>query len=412
MPPRKRTIVIDADVQEPDAIDRVREENVETIAEELSSAIQSMSAFDDSKVKAHLYKKERGGNKRSWVCEYYPPFDEVEIFRDMRERYNGGDFELRFMVSGKPGVQALVSFSVMPGPVKPERERSDAGEMVPLMLQMMQGSSDRQMQMIMQMNQQSQQMFAQMNASQAQLMQVLIPAMMGGREKTSELMQAFAALRGKDDGPLSGMAGVFAAMKEAKGLFAPERDDVDFDPDDSLVKNAIKLGGPLVAAVGDALRARQAQPVQLAAVEYATAAPAPSQPSPQLPSPAFGEVMPAGVLRKSSRFALVDLVAKDVLFHFERGRTPEFAAEAVYALIEEARAPQGWIDELTAAFAISTDWLADLAGEGIDLRANPEWAQRFLTELVQLHADAQGELSDSQREDGSGTNAEPDGGAG
>lgn len=377
----------------------------ENVAEQFASIVEEFGGTSDGSVKGHLYKVQRSG-KFEWIGEYWPPFDQAEIFREVRENYNGGDFQMRIMVQGRRGVQKTLTFAVAPAPHRDHAPKDNSGEMFPLMMQMMQGSSDRQMQMMMQMSQQSQAMFAQMNQSQQAMMAALIPAMMGGREKTSDIVQMVAALKGDDKG---GMAGMFEAMKSAKELFGGGGDGGGLDADD-LVGSAVKLAGPIMGALGRVAEQRRGvepppqtvTPLHVQPQHRALAVPAPEAAPLALDLPEHAP----------SRFPLLDIVRDDVLFNFGKGRSADFTASVVMELLDERGTSEAEFNELIAAFTLSPDWLSDLAAEGIDLRSQPEWANAFLAELVRLYADVDDGDEHPERRDGGDGDAGDDAKAG
>lgn len=371
---RPRQMPIEPDMMA-DPVDDVVREDREHTADALSEAIDQLRGFDSGDVKAILYKTERGGGKYLFVSEYYPPFDVVEIFKEMKDRFNGGDFQLRVFVGGK--IKKNVNFSIAAGPSTPVQVKDNGSDMVPLMLQMMQSSADRQMQMMMQMSQQTQAMFTAMQASSNQMMGVLIPAIAGGREKTSDIVQMVAALKGND-----GMGSTLEMLKTAKDLFAGNGGDGGgLDLDGSIIENGLKLAGPVMAGLARAAEARgQAQPPPQAVHVI-----------PQGPPDTAGPVRLAAPVAPSGRFPILDIVRDDVMLAFAKRRDPERTAGIVADLLDDAGVTDDQIDEFAAAFALSADPLSDLAAEGVDLRSGPEWASAFLAALL---AEWRGETGD------------------
>lgn len=404
MAPRTRRTITIEPVENDDPIDSVMAEDRAQVADQFSDALEQMRGFDSGNVKGILYKTERGGGKFLFVAEYYPPFEATEIFKELKERYNGGDFQLRIFVEGK--IKKNVNFSIAAGPSTPVNVKDSSNDMMPMMITMMNASADRQMQMMMQMSQQSQAMFAAMNASQTQLMGVLIPAIAGGREKTSDIIGMVTALGGKKEG---GMAETLEMLKGAKTLFGGGEGGGGLDLDD-IVGSGLKLAGPVMAAVGRAVQQRRE--VRPDAGSYAEPVSVDIAPPPLLIAP----VVPAHVLAmnpaQDSANPVLRLIRDDVLYFFSRHHSPELAAEAILDVLNAGGVTEEQVHELVATFAISPDWIGALAAEGIDLRADPEWAGQFLQELVNQHAAERDEPDDTGGESRREGDPEPDGEAG
>jgi hypothetical protein len=370
----------------------------ENVADALLAVLDQLGSVDQGTIKGILYRIPIPNGKYEWIRDVYPPFDMSEIMVSLKEDIGGGDYALRLMAEGK--VRKTLHFSIMKDrtPLVSEK-KSDSSEIMPLMLQMMQGSADRQMQMMMQMNQQSQAMFAQMNQSQQQMMATLIPAMMGGREKTSEMLQAFAAMQPRDTG--GGLKETLELLTVSKGLFSPGEEKPGLDMDD-LVGSGLKLAGPVIGALGKAFSARGG-----AAINPAHIVPE-AQDYTEGPAPLM---LPHGDATQFPPHPVLDLIRDDVLYTFSRNHDPERAAELVFDTLDAAQVSEDQINELVAAFAVSPDWLTELAGYGIDLRSRPEWASAFLAALVAIHSNAI-EPDDSERGSGDAADVANNGAAG
>ncbi len=405
MAPR-RTVTIEPDHDTDEPFREVIRQDNENVAEMFAGIVEEFGGAQDGSIRGHLYRVQRSG-KFEWIGEYWPPFDQAEIFREMREKYNGGDYQLRVMVAGRRGIQKTIPFAVAPGPTAPliPAAKDDSSGLIAMMLQQSSASADRQMQMLMEMSRQSQAQMAAAQASQNQLMGILIPAMLGGREKTSEIIGMVAALRPPESGPKMGeLIGTLKDLKELTGSEGSKGDG--FDPEGPLVDNIMRMAGPVAGALGRAFQARGEAPVRTP-VSYA------DNPAPIVVPPAAlalaAPVPEPPVLPQPSKFPLIELVRDDLLFHFGKGRDPEWTAETIADLIEQAGVTREAIDETVAAFAVSPDWIDDLAGEGVDLRGNREWAQRFLTELGAIFAEADEDGAEPARGTGSAADTDGDG---
>ena len=113
-------------------------------------------------------------------------------------RFGGGDFCLRLMADGK--IRKNVNFSIVRGPnplIAPPKEDNS---MMGMMFNMMMRQSEEAA------RQRSEDMRDRQAASERQMTAIIglatvaVPVLMGGREKTSELMTAIAALRPPEKG--------------------------------------------------------------------------------------------------------------------------------------------------------------------------------------------------------------------
>lgn len=377
----------------------VLQDRAET-AVDLSEILDALRGYDQGTIKGVLYRKPlASGGKYEWIEECVPPFDFATMFAELKDRFGGGDFQLRIFAGGR--IRKNVDFSIAKEKnplIVEKKDSSDTAAMFQMMMNMQmeagreaRAASDRMMQMMMQ--------------SQQTTTQLMIAAM-GGREKAADFIPLIAAMKG--DAPSGNpMKEAIETLTAAKGLFGGN-DGGGFNPDD-LVGSALKVAGPVMAAVGKAVEQRRGQAAEDAG---------------QLPAPQPGPLMLAGggmnaahdpalaSLAGPSRYPVLDLVRDDVLFMFRRGHDPQRAAEVVFDTIDAHNVSDDAINELVLAFTTSADPLADLAAEGIDLRSRPDWAQGFLTALVALHADAGGSGDDPQRGGGSGADAGDHGQAG
>lgn len=366
-----------------------------SIADNLTGILASLEGYDQGSIKGVLYRKPQNGmGKYEWIEEVAPPFDFSSMFSDLKERFGGGDFQLRIFAGGR--IRKNVDFSIVkektPLTVVPPKDGGDTMMLFQMMMQQSaeanrqsQAAADRQMQMMMAMSQNS-----------TQMMVGMVSALAGNREKMTDFLPLL--MREEKGG---GMKEAMETLVAAKSLFAGSGDaSPGFDADD-LVGSVLKIGGPIVGAVGKAFAERrqagEAQPAH-APADVHTSSPL------MISAPAT----PAA----SSRFPILDLIRDDVLFMFGRLHDPERAAEVVFDTLDKHQVAEDDINALVAAFGISPDWLGELAAEGIDLRSNPDWAQQFLSALVALHADLGGNDEPGQRDEGGEADTGPDGPAG
>lgn len=365
----RRPIVIHPEQTDP--LDDAVSDDRLNIADDLANALEALRPADQGSVKGILYRVPAGNGKYEWIREVYPPFDMNGIMQALKEEFGGGDFCLRLMADGK--IRKNINFAIVKDktPLLAPQGFGGGGDMMTMFQMMMsmqnqsaqaaQAAADRQMQMLMASNQQS-----------TQMMLGMVTAMTGNREKMSDIIPMFAAL--KPDNPGGGMKEAVETMVLMKGILNGDPEKPGFDADD-IVGSVLKLGGPIVGAVGKAFSERRGTATNPAPVYE--------------PPPESGQLMlPQSAPPSESGNLVLDTIRDDVLHCFRRGHDPERAAELVYDTIEAAGVTEGQINELVAAFAVSADWLGELAANGIDLRGNPEWAEQFLQALIRVHSDA------------------------
>ena len=372
----------------------VREDRV-GIAGTLTEVLDSLRDFDQGSIKGILYRKPRNGlGKYEWIEEIVPPFDINAMHAEMKDRFNGGDFQLRIFAEGR--IRKNIDFSIAPDTTrltpKPE-DKKDSSDMMFGMFQLMstqaQASSDRQMQMMMAMQQQAR----ESSDRSMQMMMAMMTGLMGNQGKPTDLIPLFAAMQENKGG--GGMKEMVETMVALKTLVSPSEEKAGFDPED-MVGSLVKLAGPVAGAIGKGIGAmtNRGQGSQTPPQGYE---PNPAEPlalpagpqQPALPPPLEG---PAGGPAASP---LLNLIRPDILYFYQRGHDPAKAADSIYDVIEAALV-QGVITEdqlndLVSSYALSEDWLSDLAAQGIDLRGNRAWADKLISELVAIHTGA-GEL--------------------
>ena len=392
-PRRPRASAVNLDLEREDPIDDAMIEDAQGIAGDLTAILDSLRDFDQGSIKGILYRKPRNGlGKYEWIEELAPPFDINAMHAELKDKFNGGDFQLRIMAGGR--IRKNIDFSIAADPTKLIQSRDDKKDNSDIMLgmfQMMstqqQASSDRQMQMMMAMQQQAR----ESSDRTMTLMMTMMTGMMGNQGKPTDLIPLFVAMKDNNSG--GGMKDMVETMVALKGLVAPSEDKGGFDPED-LVGSVVKLAGPVAGAIGKGIGAlaqrggpqpgHMPQGMEPNPTEPLALPQGPNQPA--LPPPLEG---PTGGPPANP---LLNLIRPDILYFFQRGHDPEKAADSIYDVIEAALI-QGVITEdhlndLVSAHALSADWLSDLAAQGIDLRANPQWADKLLGELIAIHLES------------------------
>lgn len=371
-------------------LDAAQLADMESLAGQLAAAMDAVKDFDAGSIKGNIYFKPNATGPWQYCDAVYPPFDNfTEVMADLRERFGGGDYELRVTAGG--AIRKNVPFTVArekkpalgqaPAPAAaPDRY----GELMVMMMNNQTAAADRQSQMLV-----------EMNKSQAAMMGPLLAAMAGGgggkATSVADTIALVAALQGGNKGgglkdTLEAMAAFKALMGDEGGRGGGDGDGEGFDPGD-LVRSAGRLAGPVMKSLADYLqRQRGGEPGGPSASGLGEPA--------DLAGGAPGQLAlgPAG-----SRFRILDLVRVDVTYMFERGHAPDKAADLVYDVIEANNVTEEEITDLAATFALSPTGLDDLAAEGIDLRARPAWAHEFFAALAAIHS---GEIDDPEREPG------------
>lgn len=370
--------------------------DMEGLAGQLAEAMDAVKDFDAGSIKGIIYFKPNATGPWQFCGDVFPPFDNfTEVMADLRERFGGGDYELRVTAAGR--IRKGVPFTIArekagfghhaPAPAAaPAADRF--GELVMLMMTQQQASADRTMNMMI-----------EGQKSQATLLAAVIPALAGGGSKgtsAADTIALVAALQGSNKG--GGLKDTIEAMTAMQVLLeGGKRGESEagegFDAD-NLVATAGRLAGPVLKSVADYLQ-RNRDP----------AAPSASGQG----EPAAGGGGAPGQLALGgggSRFRIIELVKVDVVYGYERGHDPEKIAELVYDVIEANNVTEAEITELATTFALSPTGLDDLAAEGIDLRERPQWAHEFFAAIATIHS---GETDNSDGEPGSPANPAGDG---
>lgn len=383
----------------PDALDEAVQVDRQNTADVLTDALESLSGFDQSSIRGILYRIPVPNGKYEWIRDVYPPFDVSEIMRSLKEEVGGGDFALRLMAENKP--RKTLHFSIMREPKSVLAPATQGNDMFMMMMQMQQensrqaqASADRMMQMMM---------------GNSQQMTTVLVAAMSNREKAADFLPLLAALKG-DEPKKDSLKDTVETIAAIKGLF-PNGDASGLGSLDAegLIDGALKLAGPVAGAIGKAMEARRerlngTQPAEEAPPTGLEPAPRPLM----LARPAALEAS-QGSPAPVGKFPVLNAIRPDIAYFFSRRHDPELAAEAVVSILADVPGAEEMVNELVASFAISPDWKADLAAEGIDLRADPQWADQFLSALVAEWSDPERDADDLDRGGGDAADVEDHG---
>lgn len=382
------------------------------VAEKLSTILEGLRAFDQNSVMGYLYRKPSNGvGKFEFAERMIPPEDAGDLMEIVKEKYGGGEYRLQIFAGGK--TRGNCEFPIM-GPPKPIATSATppaadpmGGNMFAMMLNMQ--AEARREQMMMQaearreaaeMRREQQERDARrdemMWKAAAMIVPAALPMLFAGREKLSDLV----ALMNANKAEPTNLKDTVETMVLVKKLFGDDKAE-GFNPDD-IAGSLARLAGPVAAGLG---RAFGRQPAQ----------------EPEAEPPAYGDgrlTLP-GVLPAPETAApatpsspVIALIRPHVLYFYAAQHDPALAAEAVVDIMARSGVTDGDVNDLVAAYLAAPDWKADLAAQGIDLRAIPEWADEFLAELVNAWPERQRHGDDRPGGAGGLADAQPDAPAG
>ena len=364
----------------PDPMAEALIKDAQGLAGDLSAVLDAIRGYDASQIYGILYKKPEGvrigyQGKYQWIEDLAAPFDFTEIYASLKARFGGGDYRMTIMAAGK--IVKQHEFSIFgpainagaPGAPLPANDAMKPSDMMALM--MTQSAEARR-------EAQDQQRFfmEQQSARDARLMQtlavivpVLAPLLFGNREKLSDVISLMQS--GKPENNLKETVETFAALKTLFGGEGGAAPGLDFNPDD-IVGSLGRLAGPLLGAAGRAFNGRETAPAQLAAPEGDGLLHLPGP----LPPPGGFAPNPTPAA-DAPRLPVLELVKPHVSYFFNAHLDPGLAAEAVSDIMVRAQVTEADLNGLVASFTLSADWLADLAGQGLDLRSDPASGRRL-----------------------------------
>lgn len=256
-------------------LNKVEAEQETYLAGEVARVFAAVESYDTSTVKGQLWQKPSPGQGSGfkWIEEIYArsgpePFDLPAIFADLKERFGGGDYELRIFAGGRQ--RAVVQIPIAreksaPAPVAAPGGLGALGDpmsLITLMLQQQQNAADRQMNMML-----------QMQDSQTKMLAAVLGARPadhagGSASETVALIAALDGLRRNGEGSGGGMKDMVETLAAVKTLLvegnpAPQLGDAGggegFDLQDVL-QNGGRLIGPAIKAVADMVERRRGRP--------------------------------------------------------------------------------------------------------------------------------------------------------
>lgn len=361
--PRTRRITaqdFELEIQPPSALEEAIERENSADDDAAAEIVNAISSVFTADTKLMIYRIDPRTNKGGYVDTMHYPIEVEKLLENIKNEYGGGNYDLR--VIGKRGVVTRRPVTIE-GPPKivgntPVVQLDTSKDMFGMMLQMQQSSKSD---MIMMMQAQSQQQAEDRRAAQQQQAnntQLLIGL-------ATVAIPAIIPLFNKPGG---GVKEMIETMGAAKSLF----DGGGGGGDEGWLGTAAKSLMPMLA---DGMKNAQGQ--QQATQEQ------PQQPMLTAPVTTAPTITPTYPLPNAiPDNPILRLVGPDVLFMCHRGFNPDLAAEAVADTLNNNGLGFDDIQPLVLQFSTSQDWVADLAGQGIDLTGNRPWAEQFMAELV------------------------------
>lgn len=404
MATRRRTVGTIEPEERIDPLDDAVLQDESATADQVSTLLDEMRSFITDQSEVLIYRMPPRGGPWEYIKTLTPPINTNGLLDEIREEWGGGQFMLRVRANGRIVTAKRVNIAGMaktPGMTSPGGGSDVIG--------MLQRSSSENMQMMMVMmrenaeNSRRADERAQRNSENTRTLLLglataalpILPTLFSKKEGVAESMQAFAAMQTafapKKDG--EGLVDTIKTIVAVKGLLGGG----EANGEESFMQTALKTLGP---AFANTLAAAQqnAPPLQ-------PALPAPA-PRPVIMNPArpayMVEARPAGSPAPPMPFdpatmpayasdPVLAAVGRDVLLFAERQYPPDIAAELTLNLLERAGVADNDIMALVLRFNTSPDWIADLAGQGLDLTKHREWATEFISELVAQFSENSGE---------------------
>lgn len=367
------------------------------LAGNLEEVLTALEPFDQSSIKGIIHRKPPGGlGKFEWIEAVGPPIDMSEIANSLKTRFGGGDYRLTIFAAGK--TRKVIEFPIMSDPHAAVRPAAPANDQTG-------NASDRMFAMMFQMQEQARRDASdqaaesrrealehrrEMEERQARrddnlykmigiAVPIVAPLLLGKKDSIADQVALFTALKG-DSNSLKETAEMMLTFKK---LFGEDKTPEGFNPDD-IVGSLARIAGPAAAAVGRAFGGGRPG---VAAAGPEEGAPAGGgqlylEDASAAQPPAAPPIIAAAPPGAQPTNPLLRLIGPHVLYAFAAQLPPSLAADNIVAIMDRANVRDEDVDQLATAFALSADWKADLAAQGIDLRSNAGWADEFLSELV------------------------------
>jgi hypothetical protein len=393
--PRPRRVVIPEDVADAllestlaagrtrDPLESALFSDAEGLGERLADIVDKLRDFDEADIKGMLYRKpDSGMGGFQWIEDLSPPFDMSAIRSYLKGSVGGGAYRLSLFAKGR--IRANFEFSIM-GDRKTDKPAANAnGDILAIMIT--QQAEDRRLQA--ENARRAEERYERERDRRAEFQGQLILAaiaaapaiipLLNNREKLADIIGLMNA--NKPD--KTDLKETFEIITLAKNLTGGDSDK--FDASD-IAGSIARLAGPALAGLAKAMPGRR-PPEEAAEYEEEPQELYTPPPPATLAAPAAGA--PAAAPQRQSEFPAINMIKPHVVYFFHSQQDPGLAAEAIDAIIRRERVPKEDIDALVAAFSLAGDgWLELLAGEGIDLRSDPQWAGEFIQDLIERQSD-------------------------
>lgn len=389
MAPRKRTTApafsASEFMAEHDPIEQVMAGDDVNIAGSLENILDELGTVITEDAKVFVYKGAKGvAGQWAWCMTLTPPINVDSILDTLRNDWGAGSYQLRIRAKGRIVTTKQLDIAGDPEPRNKKKE-DNSRDMTDLLLQQAATSKTDMMQMM--------QIQMQMMQAGNQQMIALMTVMMGGKDKTSEVMSALAPFMVQKQGGMEETIKTMVAMKELLG------DGNGGGGDKSFFEQAAGALLPAIAGAATGMMGQQGG-------EQPQFQPMPQQ---QFLPPQSHPQQPQTTPSPIPSDPLIRLIAPEVLFYAARGFDPDAAADQVVTTLQTNQVPIDAINSLVVRLGQSPDWIASLAQYGLDLRQHREWAQQFLQSLVTRYQSVVGANANSVGQAGGTTNVTDDG---
>lgn len=321
-------------------------------------------------------------------------FDAQKAIESVKEDHGDGSY--KFIVYVKGRVVRHVPFRIG----DPRKKNIIAAavdntkEYIPMMMQMMQGSSDRQMQMMQLMMQQSSEASNRTMTAIMGMFGTIVPALVGGKTDPAQMLVQLATIMKELQPSKDGLKEGIETLVAAKSLFSDSGGNGSEDNIFSIIKEVGPTLAPVVQALIEQAKMKGQGNVNGTSI---TPLPPPAVIPPQtsqVAGIANAEQLASGtddVHREEGNNQhslagnrILKLVGDDIVFFANRGYDVEHAAEIIADKFDENGITQDEIGALLAEASTYGDWIEALATVGYDLRQHRQWIVDVLTALANI----------------------------
>lgn len=379
------------DDQHDDPIDNALLGEREGVADDLSALLTELTGTTQGDIQVIIYHVPNASGKWQYIKEVQPPIDMPALMEELKADYGGGAFQLRVRVAGK--IKTTRSFEIAKTKASPfaVAPKDNGDNMLQLILAQNASSKSDMMAMFQMMQSQQQQ--------STNTMMALVTAIIAkpSDNPLAILPSLLETMKPKEGG---GMGETLVMLKTAKELFSEGGGGGDGDT--SLMGMAAKVLPGILE--GAASLAKNRAPVETAqpAQQLRTV----PMPQPQAAPVAQLTAQPGEELSGPDK--LLSLIGPDVVFCYQRGHSPEMAADMALELIDKHAVEQHELIALVVQVqGWGEQWAAELASRGLDFSANPQWFSDFVTAVVGAYQEDDDTGGDGGGEKNAGDNGDP-----